>query len=55
MGRDCERLGEQVRQLERVRLAAERYLRGGQDERLHAELTLALDAAGLDRAAPCRS
>jgi len=45
MGRDCERLGEQIRRLERVRLAAERYLRGGQDERLHAALTLALQAA----------
>jgi CBS-domain-containing membrane protein len=45
MAAACERLGQQVRQLERVRLAAERYLRGGQDERLHAELTLALQAA----------
>jgi len=54
MGRDFERLGEQVRRLERVRLAAERYLRGGQDERLHAELTRALQAADLDRAAPVR-
>ncbi len=42
---DCERIGAQVRQLERIRHAAERYLRGGQDERLHAELTLALQAA----------
>ncbi|HEY4644814.1 MAG TPA: CBS domain-containing protein [Steroidobacteraceae bacterium] len=45
MARDCERLSEQVKQLERIRVAAERYLGGGQDERLHAELTLALRAA----------
>lgn len=45
MAGDCERLGAQVKQLERIRHAAERYLRGGQDERLHAELTLALQAA----------
>lgn len=45
MARDCERLGAQLKQLERIRHAAERYLRGGQDERLHAELTLALQAA----------
>jgi CBS domain-containing protein len=45
MARDCERLSEQVRQLERVRVAADRYLGAGQDERLHAELKLALEAA----------
>ena len=45
MARDCERLSKQVRQLERVRVAAQRYLSGGQDERLHAELKLALEAA----------
>lgn len=46
MARECERLSEQVRQLERVRVAAERYLSAGQDERLHSELKLALEAAG---------
>jgi hypothetical protein len=46
MARDCGRLSEQVRQLERIRVAAERYLGAGQDVRLHAELELALrDAA----------
>ncbi len=45
MARDCERLSEQVKQLERVRVAAQRYLSGGRDERLHTELKLALEAA----------
>ncbi len=45
MARDCERISEQVKQLERIRVAAERYLSGGQDERLHTELKLALEAA----------
>jgi CBS domain-containing protein len=45
MARDCGRLAEQVKQLERIRVAAERYLGGGQDVRLHAELKLALEAA----------
>ena len=45
MARDCGRLAEQVKQLERIRVAAERYLCGGQDVRLHAELKLALHDA----------
>jgi CBS domain-containing protein len=49
MGGNLERLNAQVRQLERIRDAAERYLRAGQDERLHAELTLAVQAAANPR------
>jgi signal-transduction protein with cAMP-binding, CBS, and nucleotidyltransferase domain len=45
----CERLSYQVKQLERIRIAAERYLSGGQEARLHAELKLALEAAELPR------
>jgi CBS domain-containing protein len=45
IGRDSERLSAQVKQLERIRVAVERYVSGGQDERLHSELMLALEAA----------
>ena len=45
MARDYEQLSSQVKQLERIRVAAKRYLGAGQDERLHAELMLALQAA----------
>jgi acetoin utilization protein AcuB len=45
IARDCEQLSEQVKQLERIRVAAERYLCGGQEERRHAELKFALEAA----------
>jgi acetoin utilization protein AcuB len=46
IARDCERLSERMSQLERIRVAAERYLTVGQDERLHAELQRALGAGG---------
>ena len=42
--RRCTQAAERLRRLERVRLAAERYMRVGQDEQLHSELTRALRA-----------
>jgi CBS domain-containing protein len=45
MARDCGRLSAQIRQLERIRVAAARYLGAGQDVRLHSELELALREA----------